>query len=44
MRRGWPRHPVRVAVALMLAGCGGAAGFPLNVVFVAGALHVLWDL
>lgn len=43
MRRGWPKHPVRVVGGMILTAIGTLTGFPFNVVFLAGALHLLWE-
>lgn len=41
---GAPRHPLRITSALILSAIGALVGFPLQVVFIAGAFHLLWEL
>ena len=41
---GYPKHPFRITSALILAAIRTLVGFPLNIVFVAGALRLLWEL
>ncbi len=43
MRRGWPPHPIRLVTGICLTAIGMLSWFPLNVVFLAGALHLLWE-
>lgn len=42
--KGWPKHPFRITLALILTGIGASCGMPLNIVFIAGALRLLWNL
>lgn len=43
--KGIPKHPFRIALALIFSGIGSASGnLVLQIILLAAALELLWEL